>query len=321
MADELNREKLTWMYVTMVRHRAFENQLLELYEDGFVPGHIHLSQGQEAISVGAIAAMRPDDYFTSNHRGHGHLIARGEKPERMMAELLGKSTGLMKGKGGSMHLANLDFGDLGADGVLGTGLVIAPGAALAAKLRGTDRVTLCFFGDGCINTARFHEGINLASALKLSVVFICENNTWAEATSIYYSTNLTKVTDRAVGYGIPGIAVDGNDVLAVYEVVTEAIERARNGDGPTFIECKTCRQRGHFEGELQTYRAEGEIEECKRKDPIPRFKKKLIEMGVLTEEEADRIEQEALDEMAQVVKFAKESPFPDPEETFTDVYV
>jgi pyruvate dehydrogenase E1 component alpha subunit len=248
------------------------------------------------------------------------LIARGEKTERMMAELFGKKTGLMKGKGGSMHFVNFDLGDFGIDSMIGTGTVIAPGIALSAKLRGTDQVCLCFFGDGIVNTERFHTGVNLASAWKLPVVFICENNIWAESTNIYDVTNLTKLTDRAVAYGIPGVAIDGNDVIAVYEAVTEAVSRARKGEGPTFIECRTCRLRGHFEGDSQTYRTKEEIEEGKKLDPIPRFRKKLIEMGVLTEKEAAKIRQEAIEEMEKALKFAQESPFPEPEELFTDVF-
>ena len=321
MAIRIEKEKLICMYRSMVRSREFETRLLKAYEAGYVPGHVHIGIGQEATSIGSIAAIRPDDYFTSTHRGDkGHLIARGEKPERMMAEAFGKKTGTNKGKGGHIHITNLDLGDLGTDGILGTGLVMAPGVGLAIKLRGTDQVCLCFFGDGCINTAGFHEGVNLASVWKLPVVFICENNTWAEATYIYDVTNLTNLTDRAAGYGIPGIAVDGNDVLAVYEAVSEAISRARKGKGPTFIECKTCRWHGHFEGEAQTYRSKEELEECKKKDPIPGFRKKLIEMEILTEKEADKIHQEAIGEMGKAVEFAEESPFPEPEETLTDVY-
>lgn len=320
MSVELTAEKLVWMYGTMVRHREFEDRLLEAYEDGFIPGHIHLSQGQEAISVGAICAMRPDDYFTSNHRGHGHLIARGQKTTVLMAEIYGKKTGICKGKGGTMHLADLDLGNLGADGILGTGLVMAPGAALAIKMRGTDQVVLCFFGDGCLNTARFHEGVNLASAWRLPVVFVLESNTYSESTNIYTTTNLTNLTDRAIGYGIPAVCVDGNDVVAVYEAVSNAIARARRGDGPSFIECKTCRQRGHNEGDPQKYRTKEELEECKRRDPLPRLRKKLNTMGLLTAETADKIYEEAKEEMGEAIQFAEESAFPEPGETYTDVY-
>ena len=317
---KIEKEKLVWMYRTIERHREFENTVLKEFAAGNIPGFVHLGQGEEAVSVGAMAALRPDDSFTSTHRAHGHLVARGEKTERMMAEIFGRKTGMMKGKGGSMHFANLDFGDLGVTGLLGVQCVIAPGAALAAKLKGTDQVTLCFLGDGSLNTGPFHEGMNLAAAWKLPVVFICINNIWAESTNIYDVTNLTNLTDRAIGYGVPSISADGNDVFAVYEAVTEAIARARKGGGPTFIEFKSCRWRGHFEGDTQTYRKEGEVDECKKKDPIPRFRKKLTEMGVLTEKEADEINQAMLKELDDAVKFAEESPLPDPEEALEDVF-
>jgi len=316
----IEKEKLVWMYRTMVRHREFEDRVVKEFAAGNIPGFIHLSQGQEAVSAGAIGALRPDDYLFSTHRGHGQTLAKGGGTDRMMAELFGKKTGIMRGRGGSMHFAIVDINNFSSMGIVGTNLVIAPGVALSCKLRGTDQVTLCLFGDGCINTERFHTGVNLASIWKLPVIFLCVNNTWAESTSIYYSTNLTKLTDRAVGYGILGVGVDGNDPTAVYEVVTEAVARARRGQGPTFVEAKTCRWRGHFEGDTQTYRTKEEIDECMKKDPIPRFRKKLIEMGVLTEKEADKIHQEAVEEMDKAVKFAEESPFPEPEEVLADVY-
>jgi len=317
----IEKGKLIYMYRTMVRQREFELRVVKEFAAARVPGFLHSSLGEEALSAGPMAALRADDYITSTHRGHGHLIAKGGKPEPMMAELFGKETGMMKGKGGSMHLTDPDIGDLGCDAILGTGVVTACGAGLSAKLRGTGQVTLCFFGDGVLNTGRFHEGVNLASVWKLPVIFICENNIWAETTSIYKSTNLSNLTDRAVAYNIPGVAVDGNDVLAVYEVVAEAVARARKGDGPTLIEGRTCRWRGHQEGDEQTYRTKEEIDECRKRDPIPRFRKRLVEMGVLTEKEADKINQEVVAEMDKAVKFANESSFPAPEEVLTDVYV
>lgn len=317
----LSKDKMKELYTKMVRSRAFETRLVEAYEDGYVPGHVHIGIGQEATAVGAIAALRKDDYFTSSHRGDkAHLIARGEKSGVMMAEAFGKKTGCNKGKGGHIHMGNLDLGDVGTDGILGTTEVVAPGVALAAQMRGTDQVTLCFFGDGCINTGGFHEGVNLAAAWKLPVVFVCENNTWAESTSIYDTTSLSTLSDRALGYGIPGVTVDGNDVLAVYEATIEAIKRARRGDGSSLIECITCRWRGHFEGEMQSYRTKQELEECKKRDPIPRFRSKLVDMAVLSEKEADKIEEEAKQEMEEAFRFAKDSPFPEDCETYTDVY-
>ena len=318
---EISNERLMWMYRTMVRHREFEERVAVEFAAGNIPGFVHLSLGQEALAAGPMAALRADDYILSTHRGHGQLLAKGGKPDLMMAELFGKKTGMMKGKGGSMHFTDPAIGDVGADGILGTGIVMAAGVALSAKKRGTGQVTVCFFGDGQSNTGRFHEGLNLASAWKLPVVYFCENNTYGESTSIYDCTNLKDLTDRAQAFNIPGVAVDGNDVMAVYEVVAEAAARARKGEGPTLIVANTCRWRGHFEGDPQeTYRKPGEIEECKKKDPIPRFRKKLIEMGLLTGKEADRIHQEAVEEMDRATKFATESPWPDPEEVLTDVY-
>ena len=219
-----------------------------------------------------------------------------------------------------MHIADVDIGILGANGIVGAGIPIAGGAALSAQMRGTDQVAVCFFSDGASNTTRFHEGVNLASIWKLPVVYVIENNQYAESTPISYAVNIANLADRAAAYGIPGRTIDGNDVLAVYEAVGEAVARARKGEGPTLIECKTYRWRGHFEGDMQTYKPKEEVEEWMKKDPIPRFRRKLVETGVLTEKEADEIDQAMLEEMDEAVKFAKESPFPAPEETLEDVY-
>ncbi|MBN1863242.1 MAG: thiamine pyrophosphate-dependent dehydrogenase E1 component subunit alpha [Dehalococcoidales bacterium] len=314
------KEKLIWMYRTMERHREFEEGVAEQFDEGHVPGFVHLSQGQEAIAAGAMAAINEDDYIITTHRGHGELLAKGGKPNEMMAELYGKKTGVMKGKGGSMHFADPSIGDIGADGILGTGPVMSCGVGLTSKLKKNGRVTVCFFGDGQTNTGRFHEALNLASAWKLPVVYLCENNTYGESTYIYDIVNITKLTDRALSYNIPSIEIDGNDVIAVYEAVTEAAARARKGEGPTFIEAKTCRWRGHYEGDTQTYRTEKEIADCKKKDPIVRFRKDLIARGVMTEAEADKIHKEAVEEIVQAVKFAEESPWPEPAEIYTDIY-
>ncbi len=317
----LSDKTLIWLYQTMVRSRAFETRLIKAFEDGYVPGHVHIGIGQEATAIGAIAVMRENDYFTSTHRGDkAHLLARGGDPGVMMAEAFGKSTGCNKGKGGHIHLGNLDLGDIGADGILGATQVVAPGAALASKMRGTDQITLSFFGDGCINTGGFHEGVNISAAWKLPVVFICENNKWAESTWIYDTTKLNNLADRAIGYGIPGVTVDGNDVLAVYEAVSAAAVRARQGEGPSLVECVTCRWRGHYEGERQSYRDKGELNEGRKDDPIARLEKRLVGMGLMTGKEIDRIHEEANREMEKAFNFAKESPFPNAEEVFTDVY-
>jgi pyruvate dehydrogenase E1 component alpha subunit len=316
----IEKEKLIDMFKTMVRIRTFEERVQKEFAAGNIPGFVHLYAGEEATATGACANLRPDDYITSTHRGHGHLIAKGGKTDRMMAELYGRRTGYCKGKGGSMHIADMDIGILGANGIVGAGIPIAGGAALSAQMRGTDQVAICFFGDGACNTSRFHEGVNLASIWKLPVVYIIENNQYAESTSISYAANIANLADRAAAYGIPGKPIDGNDVLAVYEAVGEAVARARKGEGPTLIECKTYRWHGHFEGDLQTYKPKEEVEGWMKKDPIPRFRRKLIEMGVLTEKEADEIDQAMLEEMDEAMKFAEESPFPDPEETLEDVY-
>ncbi len=219
-----------------------------------------------------------------------------------------------------MHIADVESGILGADAIVAAGIPIAGGAALSAKMRGTAQVAICFFGDGACNTTRFHEGVNLASIWKLPIVYVIENNVYAETTSVSYAMNIPNIADRAVAYGIPGVTVDGNDVLAVYEAVGEAVARARRGEGPTLVECKTCRYYGHYEGDTQTYRTKQEFEECHKRDPIPRFRKKLVKMGALTEKEADKIHQEVEEEIDRAVKFAEESPLPDPEETLEDVY-
>ena len=315
------KEKLIDMYRRMVRIRTFEERIQKEFSKGNIHGWVHLYIGEEAIATGACANLRVDDYITSTHRGHGHLVAKGGKTSKMMAELFGRKTGYNKGKGGSMHLADVDIGELGANGIVGAGITIAGGAALSAKLRGTDQVVVCFFGDGATNTTRFHEGINMASIWKLPVIYIIENNLLAETMPPSEATNIANLADRAVAYGIPGKSVDGNDVLAVYEVVGEAVARARKGEGPTLIECRTLRGRGHEEGDTQTYRTKEDFEEIKRKDPIPRFRKYLIEKKVLTEKEAGGINQEIAEELDEAVKFAGESPYPDPEEALTDVFV
>ncbi len=314
------KEKLIEMYTIMVRIRTFEERAAKEFAAGKIPGFMHLYVGEEAVATGACANLRPDDYITSTHRGHGHLIAKGGKTDRMMAELYGKKNGYNKGKGGSMHIADMEIGILGANAIVGAGIPIAGGAALSAKMRGTDQVIICFLGDGATNTGRFHEGVNLAAIWDLPVVYVIENNTYAESTPISAVCKLVNLSDRASAYGIPGKTVDGNDVLAVYEAVWEAVARARKGQGPTLIECKTYRYRGHFEGDPQTYKTKEEAEEWMKKDPIPRFRKRLVEMGVLTEEDAGKIGQEMKAEIEKAVKFAEESPYPAPEEALEDVY-
>ena len=309
------------MYRKMLEIRHFEEKVYDLYGQNLVPGTIHLYAGQEATAVGICANLRKDDYITSTHRGHGHCIAKGAKLEKIMAEILGKKTGYCKGKGGSMHIADFTIGMLGATAVVGAGLPIAAGAGLSIKLRGTDQVVACFFGDGASNQGTFHEGINMAAVWALPVLFVCENNLYAMGTHQSRVMALENVADRAAAYGIPGVVADGNDVLAVYEAAREAVRRARQGKGPTLIECKTYRYKGHSRFDPATYRPKEEVEDWQRKDPIPRFKKKLLEKGFLTEKEAIQIEEEVVKAVEAAVKFAVESPYPAPEEALEDVYL
>jgi len=318
----VEKEKLIDMYRTMVRIRTFEESLRKEFAKGVVPGFIHLYDGQEAIAAGTCANLRPNDYITSTHRGNGHCIAKGMPTEKLMAELYAKRTGCSKGKGGQMHCSDMQIGVLGTNGIVGGQIPIAGGAALSAQIRKTDQVAVCFLTDGAINTSRFHEGINMAAIWDLPVIYILENNGLAITTRVSYSCKLENVSDRAAAYGIPGITVDGNDVEAVYEVVAKAVARARKGEGPTIVECKTLRGADVFEGEedSQEYRTKEEMEEVKRRDPIPRFREKLANRGILTEQQADRIQQEAHEEMDKAVKFAEESPFPASEKTLEDVF-
>ncbi len=317
---EIDKAKLLAMYKSMVRIRAFEKRASKEFALGNIPGHIHLSVGQEAVAVGACANLVDGDYITSTHRGHGHVIAKGAKTDRMMAELFGKKDGYNKGKGGSMHIADIDIGIVGANGIVGAGIPIAVGAALAVKKSGTKQVCICFFGDGANNRGTFHEGLNMAAIWKLPVVFVLENNLYAETTPVDYHTSIANLSDRAVSYGIPGISVDGNNVIAVYEAVSTAVERARNGDGPSLVECKTYRLHGHFEGDPQKYKPGAEVSAWWEKEPIERSRKKFIEMGIMTDADVERIQIDIDEEIERAVEFATESPYPEPIETLDDVY-
>ena len=317
---EIERKTLIDMYRVMCRIRTFEERISKEFAKGHVPGFLHLYSGEEAIAVGTCIHLESDDYITSTHRGHGHVIAKGGKLDRMAAELYGKATGYNEGKGGSMHIADPELGILGANGIVGAGIPIAGGAALSAKVRKTKQVAVCFMGDGATNTSRFHEGVNLASVWKLPVIYVIENNTLAETTYITDTTNVANLADRAVAYGIPGEVVDGNDVIAVYETVGAAVSRARQGKGPTMLECKTCRLGGHYFGDPEPSRSEEQRKACIKKDPIPRFRKHLIEMGILSEKEAEKIHKEVEAEMDQAIRFAEESPYPAAEKTLDDVY-
>ena len=316
----LGKEKLKLMLHRMYEIRSFEEKAEELYIRGMVHGTMHLSVGQEASAVGAVSALEPDDYILSTHRGHGHCIAKGADIKLMMAEFLGKETGYCRGRGGSMHIADVKAGNLGATGVVGDGIPISVGVGLSIKLQRQDRVVLCFFGDGAANTGSFHEALNMASIWKLPVVFLCENNQYAMSTPVKKAFPIENIADRAAAYGMPGVVVDGNDVLTVYRATKEAVERARRGDGPTLIECKTYRWKGHSKSDQQRYRTREEVEAWKKKDPISRFRSMLIREGIITEKEAERIEREAKETIEEAVRFAQNSPEPSLEGIEEEVY-
>jgi len=320
MALDLPKQKLAEMLRKMVEIRLFEEKVFELYGQNVVPGTIHLYAGEEAVAVGVCSALEKADYITSTHRGHGHCIAKGADLNRTMAEILGKQTGYCKGKGGSMHIADFTIGMLGATAVVGAGLPIAVGAGLSAKLRGTKQVVACFFGEGASNQGTFHESLNIASVWKLPVVFVCENNLYAMGTRQSRVMNVKNIADRASAYGFPGVTVDGNDVVAVYEATLNAVGRTKKGEGPTLIECKTYRRRGHSRADPAKYRPKDEVQEWLGKDPIKLFKKRLIQGSILSESEIADVEKEVETRIAEAVKFALESAYPMPQEALQDVY-
>jgi len=300
--------------------RAFEEQAEQLYALGKIHGTMHLSIGMEASAVGAIAALRPDDLILSTHRGHGHCIAKGADLNRMVAEFMGKEAGYCRGRGGSMHIADVEGGNLGANGVVGGGIPIAVGVGLSLKMQKRDQIILCFFGDGAANLGPFHEALNMAAIWKLPVVYVCENNQYAMSFSVKRAFAIERISDRAAAYGMPGVTVDGNDLLAVYEAVRQAVKRAREGAGPSLIENVTYRWRGHSKSDANRYRTREEIEAWKQKCPIRRFRAYLIEEGALTDEEADRIEREAYAAIDAAVAFAEASPEPTLETIEEGVY-
>jgi acetoin:2,6-dichlorophenolindophenol oxidoreductase subunit alpha len=313
-------ELLLGFHRRMWRIRAFEEKAVELFTAGELPGFLHSQIGQEAVCVGSCAALRPDDYMTSTHRGHGDVIAKGARLDRMMAELFARETGYCRGKGGSMHIFDFSLGILGANGIVGAGIAIAPGAALSAVMRGTDQVALSFFGDGATNEGAFHEGLNLASIWNLPAVFVCHNNEYAESTPRLTHQRVADVAQRAAAYELPGVVVDGMDVVAVYETVAAAVARARAGGGPTLVEAKTYRFLGHYVGDPLNYRSADEAAEWRKRDPILLFERRLAESGILDEEAARGLEAEIRQEVEDAVVFARESPLPRPESAFEDVY-
>lgn len=317
---QLTTEILLEMYQRMLTIREFEETAASLFANGEIPGFVHLYTGEEAVAVGVTTQLEPKDFIASTHRGHGHMIARGGDINLMFAELFGKRSGYCKGKGGSMHIADVSLGFLGANGIVGAGLPLATGAALACKRNNNGALAVCFFGDGASNRGTLHESLNMASIWSLPAIFVCENNMYGISMSQDRHQNITDVADRAAAYGMPGVVVDGNDVVAVYEACQEAIKRARNGQGPTLIECKTYRHRGHFEGDATVYRTAEELALWKQKDPIERMKKRLLELNVLTEEKDQAIRTEVKQLIADGVEFARNSAYPTEEELLTDVY-
>lgn len=316
----LSNEQMIQMLTTMIRIRTFETKLQEFFAEGKIPGFVHLYIGEEAVATGACAALRKTDYITSTHRGHGHLIAKGGDLKRMMAEIFGKTTGYCKGKGGSMHIADVELGILGANGIVGGGGPIANGAALAIQYRKEDNVAICFFGDGASNQGTTQEALNLASAWSLPVIFVNENNGYGISCPTCKSMAITDIADRASAYDMPGVVVDGNDVLAVHEAVSAAVNRARNTEGPSLVECKTYRWRGHFEGDACVYRGEDELQEWVKKDPIPRLENRLLQNGMLTPQQAEAIREGIKAELAEAISFAQQSPLPDPTQLEENVY-
>ena len=317
----IDNEQWIHIYEQMYKIRAFELRANELYTTRQMPGLAHLYIGEEAIAVGVCEALKKDDYITSTHRGHGHLIAKGGDIRRMYAELFGKATGYNKGRGGSMHIADLDLGILGANGIVGAGAPIAVGAAFAAKYRSRGRVCACFFGDGATNIGPFHESDNMAAVLKLPLIFVCENNLYGEFTRQDQEMTIVDISDRAAAYGMPGVTIDGMDVLAVYQAAGEAVERARRGEGPTMLECKTYRFFDHVGvGFGEQERSEEEREYWHSRDPIALFRSRLAADGILPEEEADRITEEVRAQIEEAIAFGESGPDPSPESLLEDVY-
>lgn len=309
----MDKEFLSSLLLKMYRIRFFEEMVKTLYFQDLITGPLHLYIGEEAVAVGACSALEATDYVTSTHRGHGHCVAKGGDLKKMMAELLGRETGYCRGRGGSMHLTDLRIGVLASSGIVGGGIPISLGAGFSSVYRNSKQVSVCFFSDGASNQGSFHESLNLAAVWKLPIVFVCENNLYAITVPASKSLPITDIADRSVAYGIPGKVVDGMDVLAVHGAVEKAVERAREGKGPSLIECKTYRFLGHWVGDPIVYRTKEEVEEWKKRDPINYLRKVMNEQARFAKEELDQIKTQAEQEIQEAVTFAKESPFPRPE--------
>lgn len=313
------------LYTRMLRIRRFEEQVGQLFGQGQLPGFVHLYVGEEAVGAGVCAALHDDDYIVSTHRGHGHVLAKGGDMNRMMAELFGKATGYCKGKGGSMHIADFSIGMLGACGIVGGGIPVAVGAGLSAWYRGTGQVAVSFFGDGAANEGSFHESLNLASAMKLPVIFVCENNQYGEFTPSIRAMNIRDIADRAQGYGIPGVIVDGTDALAMYEAAETAVARARSGAGPTLIEAKTHRKGGHAEGEKAflgggEYRLPEELAAMEASDPIAKLHRIVISQQLVAGDDLEELDQRITQAVTEAVAFARNSPDPTAESLYEDMW-
>ncbi|MCM8817905.1 MAG: thiamine pyrophosphate-dependent enzyme [Candidatus Omnitrophica bacterium] len=318
---EISKELAIKLLKQMMEIRQFEDMIMELLAKNIAEGGSHLYAGMEAVAVGAISVIRPDDYITSTHRGHGHAIAKDGDLKALMAEILGKKTGVCKGKGGSLHLADLSKGNLGANGIVGGGLGIATGAGLSIKLQKQNKVVLCFFGDGATNNGIFFECLNMASLWKLPVVYICENNKYAMSVSVERSHAVKDITKKAIAFDIPAENVDGQDVIAVREVVGKWVNYAREGKGPSFIVANTYRYYGHSRSDPRVYRTREEEKFWKERDPIILFANRMKQEGILSQEEIDSIEEEVRKEVEEAVDFAIKSPYPEPEELYTDLYI
>ncbi len=314
-------DTLWLMYRKMSEIRLFEEQVWDVYTRGLMPGLAHLYIGEEAVAVGTCTALRDDDYITSTHRGHGHCLAKGGQLDRMMAEIMGKEAGYCRGKGGSMHIADMSVGILGANGIVGGGFGIATGAALSSKLRNSDQVSVCFFGDGASNQGIMLETVNMAAAWDLPAIYICENNQYGEHTPYQAVTGVEDIADRAKGLGLEGVIVDGSDVLAMFDSVNQAVDKARTGGGPTLIEAKTYRFHGHHVGDAQTYRTRDEAEWWRtNKDPIKLLSDYMVDNGVAKQEELDAIYEQVEREVLNAIEFGKDAPLPPPEQAYEDLY-
>lgn len=320
-STSLSKRELLSLYRQMVLIRRTEEQLARAHQSGTIPGACHTYVGEEAIATGVCAHLRNDDVVFSTHRGHGHALAKGATPKQLMAELFGKATGISEGRGGSMHLFSPEIGLLGTSGIVGPSILMAAGSAYTFRMLQTDRVSVAFFGDGAVNNGAFHEGINMAAIWDLPVLFVCENNMYATEVPFATVSRTPNVSERAAVYGLPSVLLDGNDVLAIHAAAGEAVRRAREGGGPTFLECKTYRTRGHAEGARELgYRTAEEVEAWKSRSPLTRFKDYLLAEGLAAEEDCLAIESEITAEVEEARKFAQSSPWPDPATVLDHVY-